>query len=179
MKNRGWQITGVEPSETGRKKAEEITGQTIYTDSTELIKQKVNAITLWHVLEHIPDFHSTLMDLHGLLQKDGALIIAVPNYLSADATYYKEHWAGFDVPRHLWHFSKQSMKQILEQAGFKLDVVVPMKLDAYYVSLLSEKNKKASLVKQFISACVQGVTSNLKAAKRNNHSSLIYIARPV
>lgn len=177
MQNSGWTIAGVEPSDVARSKAEALTNQKIY-NSLELTPG-FDVITAWHVIEHVPDLHDTLVKLTGLLKKDGTLFIAVPNFQSPDGVNYFEHWAGFDVPRHLWHFSKKSMSILLESIGLKLVDTMPMKLDAYYVSLLSEKYKNnntltlGSMIKGFLS----GLKSNAKAKKGTNHSSLIYVAK--
>lgn len=179
MKKDGWNIVGIEPSATGRKKSEELTGTKILSGLTEFPQWKLDAITLWHVLEHVPELRTTLETFHQLLAKNGLVFIAVPNYQSADATYYGQHWAGYDVPRHLWHFTKESMKKLLKETGFSLKEVIPMKLDAYYISLLSEKNKNSNLPGQFLGAFVQGTNSNLKGSRNTNYSSLIYIAEPL
>lgn len=177
MQNSGWKVTGVEPSDLAREKAETLTKQKLY-NSLEL-PSGFDVITAWHVVEHVPDLMDTIQKLKGLLKKDGILFIAVPNFQSPDGVNYLQHWAGFDVPRHLWHFSKKSMSMLLASAGLTLLDTMPMKLDAYYVSLLSEKYKNnntlnlASLVKGFLF----GLKSNMKAKKETNHSSLIYVAK--
>ena len=179
MSQSGWEVTGIEPSPSARLKAETLTTQKIYPGLESLPDKKFDVITAWHVLEHVPDLIKTSRQLTSLLKKDGIIFIAVPNYQSPDADSYKEYWAGFDVPRHLWHFSKSSMTLLLESAGLKLIDIVPMKLDAYYVSMLSEKYKNTntiglgSLIKGFIS----GLKSNVKARKKLNHSSLIYVSK--
>lgn len=179
MKNKDWEVIGVEPSEEARHKAEAITAQSIHSNIHELAEKQVDAITLWHVLEHVPDLTTSLKKFLNLLSEDGSLIIAVPNYQSADAKHYKEHWAGYDVPRHLWHFTKESMRLLLQQNGFTVNHIIPMNLDAYYISLLSEKNKDSNVLIRYIQGFIQGLTSNLKARKNVNHSSLIYIAKPI
>src|SRR5688572_23726146 len=98
-----------------------------------------DVVTMWHVLEHVPDMAEVLNDIQDSLRTGGYLVIAVPNHESHDANKYRENWAAYDVPRHLWHFSKRSMKLIGGKNGFDLVATHPMKLDAYYVSILSEK----------------------------------------
>src|SRR5699024_1216454 len=122
------------------------------------LKKYFHVITLWHVLEHVTDLTETLKKLRKLLHPEGKIIIAVPNVDSYDAQYYKAYWAGYDVPRHLYHFSAASMKRLLANHKLKLEEIYPMKLDAYYVSLLSEryKNKKNNYVK----AIKKGYESN-------------------
>ncbi len=179
MQKSGWDITGVEPSDSARLKAEILIAQKVYSSLDAVLSQKFDVITAWHAVEHVTDLTQTIVQLKSLLKKDGILFIAVPNYQSPDARLYKEYWAGFDVPRHLWHFSKKTMSTLLQSTGFKLINTTPMKLDAYYVSMLSEKYKNnnvlnlVSLLKGFLS----GLKSNFRAKNETNHSSLIYIAK--
>lgn len=177
MQNSGWSITGVEPSDLARSKAVNLTKQHIH--NTLEVPNYFDVITAWHVVEHVPDLAETVLKLKSCLKKDGILFIAVPNFQSPDGNSYKENWAGFDVPRHLWHFSKKSMNALLESAGLKLIDTLPMKLDSYYVSLLSEKyknNNKFSIT-CLVKAFFEGLRSNLSAKRDTNHSSLIYIAK--
>jgi SAM-dependent methyltransferase len=168
---------GIEPSEIARGAAKARTGAPVESDLKNF-NHKVKTITAWHVLEHVPDLSQTLKDLHNILDKNGTMFIAVPNYESQDARHYKENWAGYDVPRHLWHFSKLSMTRLLNSHNFDLIGIVPMKLDAFYVSLLSEKNLSTrSPIRRAIRGLIHGIRSNLKAMNHMNHSSLIYIAR--
>lgn len=177
MQNSGWNITGIEPSDLARSKAERLTKQKIH--STLEVTGKFDVITAWHVVEHVPDLTETILKLKVLLKKDGILFIAVPNFQSPDGNSYKENWAGFDVPRHLWHFSKKSMNTLLESTKLKLQDIKPMTLDAYYVSLLSEKYKNLNTlnISCLIKGFLGGLKSNITAKREINHSSLIYIAK--
>ncbi len=167
-----WNCTGVEP---GRQPREIAASKGINTfEELSQVKEKYQLITLWHVLEHVPDLNQTLNIIHKLLDEKGVLLIAVPNHLSYDAKIYKAHWAGYDVPRHLWHFNQQSMERILQNNHFKLQQILPMKLDAYYVSLLSEAYKGSGILR-YIKAFVNGFISNLTAKSNKQYSSLIYI----
>ncbi|MBX2964934.1 MAG: class I SAM-dependent methyltransferase [Cyclobacteriaceae bacterium] len=177
MQASGWEISGVEPSQVAREKAERITQKKVYETVDSLSQKKFNVITLWHVLEHIPNPNETLKQFKTLLAESGTVFIAVPNYKSPDAQHYKQHWAGYDVPRHLWHFSSDSMRKLLEANGFKIEAIKPMVLDAFYISLLSEKYKGSGLFKQYIGGFINGLRSNILAGKNTNFSSLIYIAR--
>lgn len=177
LKSKGWDVEGVEPSDLARAKAMKITGQEIHVSLTGIPGKQFDAITAWHVIEHVPDLSATLQHLKNLLKKDGIIFIAVPNYESADAEKYKDLWAGYDVPRHLWHFSKKSMTRLLESNGLKVSDIVPMKLDSYYVSMLSENytNGNKTYLKNLVKGFVSGFKSNSKAGS-DNYSSLIYIA---
>jgi 2-polyprenyl-3-methyl-5-hydroxy-6-metoxy-1,4-benzoquinol methylase len=130
---------------------------------------------MWHVLEHVPDIHAEIKELKRLIKPNGAIVIAVPNFNSYDANHYKDFWAAYDVPRHLWHFSRQSIKVLFEREKLQLIKTVPMVFDAFYVSLLSEKYKTGKM--NFVSAFIIGLKSNWKARTTNEYSSHIYIIK--
>ncbi|MBK9285430.1 MAG: class I SAM-dependent methyltransferase [Sphingobacteriaceae bacterium] len=174
-KKMSWKVYGLEPDSGARKLAEKH-GLEIKQNLNELNQtipeRSLNAITLWHVLEHVTELDQTLSFFHKSLNSDGVLVIAVPNYCSYDAKYYGEYWAAYDVPRHLYHFNLNSISNLLANHGFKLLQTKPMKFDSYYVSLLSEKYKsgRPSLIKAFL----RGFISNLKAKSASDYSSVIY-----
>jgi len=176
-KNNGWTITGIEPDDSARKIANTLTDNCVLNDSElkNLPKSSFDVITLWHVLEHLPNIKEQLETITGLLKPDGVLIIAVPNYKSYDAKYYKSFWAAFDVPRHLWHFNQNSISSLATTFKYQLLKTKPMWFDAFYVSLLSEKNKtgKQNLIKGFFI----GFYSNLSAFVTKEASSLIYVLK--
>jgi 2-polyprenyl-3-methyl-5-hydroxy-6-metoxy-1,4-benzoquinol methylase len=173
-KNNGWIVVGVEPNDLARAIALG-NNVNIYNDLFSVTEQKFSAITLWHVLEHILDLDKTINYLNNLLEEDGCLFVAVPNYKSYDAKYYKQHWAAYDVPRHLWHFSQQAIKTTFKKHNLKVVKILPMKFDAYYVSLLSEKYKKNKFFPLF--GFYRGFLSNLKASNSSEYSSLLYIIK--
>ena len=176
-KKDGWQITGVEPDDQARAIAQKEAAQNIHQELPDKLPQKYDVVTMWHVLEHIPDLNSFIKKLLGHIHDTSTLVIAVPNYKSYDAQHYKEEWAAYDVPRHLYHFDQNTMSALMGKYGLKVDQVLPMKLDSYYVSLLSEKYKQSGLL-QYFKAPWYGLKSNLSATKNfNNYSSLIYIVR--
>jgi SAM-dependent methyltransferase len=174
---RNMKIAGVEPNATARQQAQALTGVEIQSELVEA-KDVYDAITLWHVLEHVSDLNATLEKLRSLLSENGTMFIAVPNHQSQDARKYGEHWAAYDVPRHLWHFDRQSMTRLLNKHNMKVGGILPMILDAYYVSLLSEKYRSG---KQGIigmgRAIVRATQSNIEATRNQEYSSLIYIAQ--
>lgn len=163
---------GIEPSNSKKDHPR------IYNSTEQIPVKQFDVITLWHVLEHIYKLDDTLTTLRNLLTDSGTIFIAVPNWQSYDATFYKNHWAAYDVPRHLWHFSQKNMTTLLTKQGFKLLEIVPMKLDAYYVSQLSEKykNNGTLTLKHMARAFWISVVSNFRARRNKNYSSLIYIA---
>ncbi|MFN8243809.1 MAG: class I SAM-dependent methyltransferase [Ferruginibacter sp.] len=176
MQKAGWEITGLEPDATARAKALELY-RIEAAEPAELDRLPAgsfDAITMWHVLEHVHELHHYADQLARLLRPHGKIFIAVPNYTSYDAGLYKENWAAYDVPRHLYHFSPASMEKLLRLYGFKLLRCKPMWFDSIYVSMLSEqyKNGKSS----FISACWNGFISNLNAiGNPKKCSSVIYV----
>lgn len=134
---------------------------------------KFKQITAWHSIEHVHELHKTALRMYDLLDEKGTLIIAVPNYLSFDARYYKSFWAAYDVPRHLWHFDKKSLKQVFENIGFRFIKSNPLFLDAYYISLLSESYKKSTF--KILKSILVATTSNVLAFFTKEYSSNIFV----
>jgi 2-polyprenyl-3-methyl-5-hydroxy-6-metoxy-1,4-benzoquinol methylase len=170
-----WQVAAVEPNINARTLAEKKLEIKIPADLLEIKNKQFDVISLWHVLEHVPNLNEYIIQLEKLLKPNGSLIIAVPNHESYDAHYYQEFWAAYDVPRHLWHFSKKSITLLFESINMKVVKIKPMKFDSFYVSLLSEKNKtgKSNPFRAFWI----GLRSNSKAKTKTNYSSLIYVLK--
>lgn len=173
-KNQNWKTVGVELNDNARKKATD-KNLDIYKSLDVLNNQKFDVITLWHVLEHLPELDKQINKITSLLNKNGTLIIAVPNYKSYDAQYYKEFWAAYDTPRHLWHFSQKAIKSIFRNKKIVIVKTLPMYFDSYYVSLLSEKYKSGS--SNYLKAFYRGFISNMKAKSSGEYSSLIYVLK--
>ncbi|NVK51984.1 MAG: class I SAM-dependent methyltransferase [Flavobacteriaceae bacterium] len=173
-KNSNWTIFGVEPSAQAREISES-KGIPAFKDINEVREENFDVITLWHVLEHIENLTEYIQLLKQKLSPTGKLIIAVPNYKSFDANHYKEFWAAFDVPRHLWHFSKKSIELLFSEASMSVEKVLPMKFDAYYVSMLSEKYKTGK--NNFLKAFWIGFLSNWKGKRVLEYSSHIYVLK--
>jgi SAM-dependent methyltransferase len=167
-------------NENARKKANLKLQGKVSENLLHIQSSKVDIITLWHVLEHVHTLNETIQNLKNLLSKKGLIVIAVPNMESHDARKYKNTWAGYDVPRHLWHFNQDTMQTLLQRNGLKVVAIHPMKLDSFYVSLLSEQYKNPNQSKPItaIKAFKEGLISNYYARKNKQYSSLIYIARP-
>jgi 2-polyprenyl-3-methyl-5-hydroxy-6-metoxy-1,4-benzoquinol methylase len=178
FKERGWMVTGIEPDPDARQFAMENNHIDVYNEEklSELGKGRFDVITLWHVLEHVSDLDQRMQELYFLLKDDGLLIIAVPNSKSYDAFHFGSFWAGYDVPRHLYHFNKSSILHLFKEYHFHCSEIIPMKYDSYYVSLLSQKY--ISEKNNFIKAFRTGNKSN-RMAKRNenNYSSLIFLLK--
>ena len=171
---KGCEVMGCDLSEDARKIASEKLGKTIVTPEEifALPHSTFDVITMWHVLEYIDDLHNQAEQLHRLLKDNGRLVIAVPNYKSYDAEYYQDKWAAYDVPRHLNHFHKESLENIFK-GKFQLKSIHPMKWDAFYISMMSEKF--AGHGNTFIRGIIRGWKSNRKARRSGEYSSLIYV----
>jgi 2-polyprenyl-3-methyl-5-hydroxy-6-metoxy-1,4-benzoquinol methylase len=172
-----WHVSGIEPNEKARNIANKKTNNAVFK-TDQLLKFESNSfdvITLWHVLEHLPNIEDHISVFKKLLKPKGTLVIAVPNYKSYDAKHYKQFWAAYDVPRHLWHFNKASISKLVSKQSFKVQKVKPMWFDSFYVSMLSEKYKSGKMnpIKGF---CI-GLLSNLKAISTKEASSLIYVIK--
>jgi 2-polyprenyl-3-methyl-5-hydroxy-6-metoxy-1,4-benzoquinol methylase len=173
-KKNGWQVTGIEPSDKAKAIAQK---KRIHIETAlgGLPDHAFDVITMWHVLEHVPDLNHQLDELKRLLKPNGTIIIAVPNFNSLDAKLYQEYWAAYDVPIHLWHFSKTAIQKIFATKDMELKKVVPMKFDSFYVSLLSEKYKNGKM--NFIKAFFNGLRSNWYGNRKKEYSSHIYILK--
>ena len=176
-KENNWTISGIEPNEAAREIANLKTSNSVYQIEhlLELPKHSFDVITLWHVLEHLPNLREQISILKSLLKQNGVLIIAVPNYKSFDANHYKNYWAAYDVPRHLWHFSQNSISKLFLTENMEVNKSLPMKFDSYYVSLLSEKYKSGWM--NIFNAFRIGLMSNFKAKRSGEYSSLIYVIK--
>jgi len=176
MKLAGWAVTGLEPDGTARLNANKRYG--LHLEPADQLFQleaaQFDAVTMWHVLEHVHDLHGYLTQFQKILKPGGRLIIAVPNYTSYDAKVYKEYWAAYDVPRHLYHFSPKSMEQLGKAKGFVLEDTKPMWFDSFYVAMLSEQYKNGS--GNLIGAVWNGLLSNFKTMRNKKRgSSVIYL----
>ncbi|MFD1315021.1 class I SAM-dependent methyltransferase [Namhaeicola litoreus] len=181
-----WKVVGVEPNNIARNLAEKKIdlqkGKVIYKSLEKLnedvakeLNQKFSIITLWHVLEHVPDPLLYLSTLKDLLEPNGRIILALPNFNSHDAQHYQKFWAAYDLPRHLWHFSKKAVSSLANAVGMETEKILPMPFDAFYVSLLSEKYAYGQT--NYLSALYRGLKSNSMAKSSGEYSSLIYILK--
>ena len=134
---------------------------------------RFNIITAWHSLEHTRKINQTSQALVDLLEEKGRLIVAVPNYESYDALFYKSFWAGYDTPRHLWHLNQHAVINMFTKTGLTFCYSRPMLLDAFHVSYLSEINKKSRL--PILKGFFIGLFSNLKAIFTNQYSSKLFV----
>lgn len=179
-KNNKWDVLGLEPDSTAREIAQQRCGQKIFEGigsfDEALPNEKIDVITLWHVLEHIHDLEEWFGFINRHLKSDGVLIVAVPNCSSFDAIKFSQFWAAYDLPRHLWHFTPRDIASLFKKHNYELIKTNPMVFDSYYLTMLSQKNKcgKTNLLSSFLT----GLLSNLKAIKTGKEfSSQIYILR--
>lgn len=173
-KNQNWEILGIEPNDKAKTIA---VGKGIkFAENIESLENNsFDVITMWHVLEHVPDVEHQIAELKRLLKPNGTIIIAVPNFKSFDAKHYKEFWAAYDVPRHLWHFSKIAIEKLFDKQNMNLEDVKPLWFDSFYVSLLSEKYKTGKM--NFISGFFIGLASNVSGMFKKEFSSHIYVLK--
>lgn len=185
-KNNGWEVAGIEPNQKARLLAQDkLSKDESKVHLHESLKsldeslsnppKEFDVITMWHVLEHVPDVENYIKQLKSLLKPNGTLIIAVPNFKSYDAFYYGKFWAAYDVPRHLYHFSKKSIAKLFGKEQMEVVKTFPMKMDSFYVSLLSEKIKTGKM--NFFMGFLIGLQSNIKALISDEYSSHIYLIK--
>jgi len=173
LKNK-YNVFGIEPNKNARKIAEQKLGKNkILNSLSDVSDLSLDIVTLWHVFEHIEEQKEFLDNIHKKLKNKGKLIIAVPNYKSYDACYYKEYWAAYDVPRHIFHFSREGIQNIFSNNKWSLKKIKPLFLDSFYISIISESYKKKYFY--IIKGFIRGLISNIKAIKTGEYSSLIYI----
>ncbi len=175
MQEKGWNVLCVEKNENAGKFARENFGLEVMQSLKNIDENsRFDAITLWHVLEHLSDLNNAMQTFSRLLTRQGTLFIAVPNHKSADASKYHNHWAAYDVPRHLWHFAPAQMLRLAEKHGFRVTAIKPLHLDGFYISILSEKYKGSSVC--FIKGFLSGLNTWLKTlANIEKSSSLLYV----
>ncbi len=180
MQTAGWNVTGLEPDNATRVRAEQLHGVSLQPAESlfQPEMQSFSAITMWHVLEHVHALHDYIAQLNKLLQPGGKIFIAVPNYTSRDADIYSKYWAAYDVPRHLYHFSPAAMGKLLKQHGLTITSMKPMWFDSFYIAMLSEKYKNG--YSNLVRAIWNGFRSNIKAmGDMGTCSSVIYIIEKI
>lgn len=164
----GYEIYGYEP-------INKTSNNLIYDNVSEIQNKKFDQITMWHVLEHTKNPKALLKRIKRMINKDGELFVALPNLDSYDNTYYGKYWAGYDAPRHLHHFNRNSFSFMCQRVGFEIIKTKPLYFDSFYVSMLSEKNKERFFWP--ISGFIIGLISNILSFFTKKHSSIIYIIK--
>jgi 2-polyprenyl-3-methyl-5-hydroxy-6-metoxy-1,4-benzoquinol methylase len=178
MKKAGWNVSGVEVNDAAREFSIKKFGLNIIPSGeiNNIPSYSYDCITLWHVLEHLENPVYYLKEIDRLLKPGGICLVALPNWLSFDAKYYKQFWAAYDVPRHLWHFNPDSIHRLAERYQFNIIEKIPLPFDSYYISILSEKNRQALF--PVIQGFFTGFKSNLISLfQQEKNSSLIYVLK--
>ncbi len=178
MKEKGWIVKGIEINDNVREASASRFGLDVISPGqiTTLPAGHFDCITLWHVLEHLQDPFKYASEIKRLLRPGGSCIVALPNCKSYDAQYYKDFWAAYDVPRHLWHFTPQTFRKFTEKTGLILKEIKALPLDVFYISSLSEKYKVSKL--HFISGMIKGLWfAALSLFRKEGSSSLIYLLK--
>jgi len=171
----GWKINGMELDPATATRAESLLGIDIYPSIKEIPKdEKFRLISLWHVLEHVYELEEYFHFFKSRIASGGVLLLALPNSTSFDAQYFKEYWAAYDVPRHIYHFDPNTIESLAKKYGFKLKSTKGQIFDSFYISLLSHGYKTGK--KKLISSFLVGMWSNLSAYfGKGNYSSNLYI----
>jgi SAM-dependent methyltransferase len=178
LRSMGWQAVGVEVSDTARDYALDKNGIELLASLSagDFRKGQFDAVTLWHVLEHIHDTEDLLRNISQLIKPGGTLLLALPNCMSADARFYREHWAAYDVPRHLWHFDSRSINILVSRHGFDFVASLRMPFDSFYISILSEKSRNCKY--PFITGMLRGFLFWLWSLLiKERSSSLLFVFR--
>lgn len=179
-KQQGWTVSGIEKDKKAREKAAERSGINVMDDNKlwEIENNSFDVVTMWHVLEHLEKLNETIDKIKEILSPEGIAVIALPNCQSYDAKFYKALWAAYDIPRHLWHFSPYTLERLLTKHHLKIIDRYPMPLDAFYISLLSEKYKKSNALIKYGRAFLIGTIGFLRSLSDiSRSSSVIYIAK--
>ena len=171
-------MTGVEPNQKAREIAIVKYKVNIIDEAALKVMSKpyFDVITLWHVLEHVHQLEERMQNIKNILNENGILLIAVPDSNSWDAQHYGKYWAAYDLPRHIYHFSKNTLSQLAAKFEFSVEQIVPMKFDSFYISLLSEKYLKGKT--NYVKAVLNGFRSNEYARREKmEYSSLIFVLK--
>ena len=179
-KERGYAVSGIEKDGKAREYSITHFGLDVKDEQSlwNIENESFDVITLWHVLEHMQNLNEVVAKIKSILKPNGVMILALPNHKSHDAQRYKEYWAAYDVPRHLWHFTPQSVEKLLSKHQFKIVKQKTMPLDAFYISMLSEKYKGSNSIKQYYKAITSGTAGYwLSQSDINKSSSVIYIVK--
>jgi len=180
-----YRVEGIEPAPEAARWARERLGLKVHTgslDDVEFSRDRFDMITLWHVLEHLPEPSRELEKIHRLLADDGRLLIALPNIRSLDSRIYRSHWVALDAPRHLWHFSKPQLELLMHKSGFEITESGMLPLDTFYNSLYSEINLKQAggnlqLILSPVRLTITTAASLVWGAVSGQHSGMYYILR--
>jgi len=178
MSRADWQVIGIEADEETRKYAAENSGAEVFANEHlfQLESKTFDTITMWHVLEHVHQLDAYLKKIHNILEDKGHFIVAIPNHTASEVKNYKEAWAAWDVPRHLYHWNTDAFSHLMKRHNFTIIETKTMPFDPFYIALLSEKYKNGK--GNPLSAIVQGSRSLLAGSSNiKKSSSVIYVMK--
>ncbi len=121
FQRQGWEVQGTELSEPAARYASGTLKLPVRIGSLEELRfpsDHFDAVVMWHVLEHVSDPRVVLAEVHRVLRPGGVFMVGVPNFGSPEARLCRNKWLHLDVPRHLTHFTRDSLRGALAQAGF-------------------------------------------------------------
>ncbi len=179
QKNPDWEIFGVEPSASAAETAKQRVGNLqLYTSAQDVPADKpFHLVTAWHALEHIHDLNDMMRHVHNLLEPNGIFCVALPNFRSRDCERYKNSWAAYDVPRHLWHFSPEAFTAFARKHGFTLLRKHRLPFDPFYVSLLSEPSERSFIRRGFSAGFAATASTISSLADIDRSSSVTYVLK--
>ena len=171
LKKKKYTVVGVDSNKKARDKCLEKNLKTY--KSINDFKENIDTITFWHSFEHLSNPNEILDQIISQSKNSLTVVIALPNYRSFDAKHYGVFWAAYDVPRHRFHYSVTGIKKLMKSYGFECLKTKPILLDAFYVSIMSEKYKKSKL--SFVKGIVVGLISNLLGLFTSSYSSSVFV----
>jgi 2-polyprenyl-3-methyl-5-hydroxy-6-metoxy-1,4-benzoquinol methylase len=118
----GWDVEGIEIDQESAEYARQKYGLTIHTGDAEEILPEMpegtfDAVAMWHVLEHLHHPLQILREICRVLKPGGLLIVEAPNYGSPLVTLFGRYWFPLEIPRHLYHFTPQTLQAMFSRAG--------------------------------------------------------------
>jgi 2-polyprenyl-3-methyl-5-hydroxy-6-metoxy-1,4-benzoquinol methylase len=148
--NAGYRASGIEPSDRGAGAARAL-GADVNQAGIEdavMLPGSLDAVTLWHVLEHVDDPAAALRRIASWLRPGGTLLVGVPNLASVQARIGGERWYHLDVPRHRTHFTPGGLATLLNAAGFDVAATQHVLLEhnpfGFWQSLVSRLTQQPS-----------------------------------
>ena len=171
LKKKKYNVVGVDSNKKARDKCLEKKLTTF--KSIKDFKENIDAITFWHSFEYVSNPNEILNQIINQSKNNLTVVIALPNYRSFDAKHYGAFWAAYDVPRHRFHYSARGIKKLMKSYGFECLKTKPMLLDAFYISIMSEKYKKSKL--SFVKGIMVGLISNLAGLFSSSYSSSVFV----
>lgn len=137
----GFLVYGIEPSPRSFAFASSRLGESVAPVGLEEIDEvstfplKFDYVMLWHVLEHLIDPGAVLSKIKGKLESDGRIVIAVPNFASFQARIGRAKWYHLDPPRHVHHFTPQSLHILAKATGFEVEKIF---FNSFYQNFVGE-----------------------------------------